>query len=103
VPKEGGLIWADYLVVLSSSTRKPLAFAFLQFLSEPAIAARLALYSRSATPNARALELLPAAIRQDASIYPSSQSLRASELIGEASPAVMSLRNQIFARIMRSD
>ena len=103
VPREGGLIWADYLVVLSSSPRKSLSFQFLEFLCEPAIAARMALYSRTATPNARARALLPAAVRQDVSIYPPSESLRNSELIGVAPPAVMSLRNQIFARIVRSN
>jgi spermidine/putrescine transport system substrate-binding protein len=103
VPREGGLIWADYLVVLSSSRQKPLAFALLAFLSEPAIGARLALYNKTATPNARARALLPAAVRHDASIYPSSAALRASELVGNSPPAVMSLRNQIFARIIRPD
>jgi spermidine/putrescine transport system substrate-binding protein len=101
VPREGGLIWADYLVVLSSSRQKALAIALLAFISEPAISARLALYNKAGTPNTRARDLLPAAIRQDASIYPSSTALRASELVGELPPAVVSLRNQIFARIIR--
>jgi len=103
VPREGGLIWADYLVVLSSSSHKSLAFAFLAFLGEPAIAARMALYNKAATPNARARALLPAGVRQDASIYPSSDAQRASELVGNSPPAVVSARNQIFARIIRPD
>jgi spermidine/putrescine transport system substrate-binding protein len=103
VPVEGGLIWADYLVVLASSRQKSLAFALLAFLSEPAIAARLASYNKAATPNARARALLPAAVLQDTLIYPSGSALRASELVRNPAPALMSLRNQIFARIIRPD
>jgi spermidine/putrescine transport system substrate-binding protein len=101
LPREGGLIWADYLVVLSSSRQQSLAFALLAFLSEPPIAVRVALYNKAATPNLRAKALLPAAVRKDASIYPSAAALRASELVGDSPPAVMSLRNQIFARVIR--
>jgi spermidine/putrescine transport system substrate-binding protein len=103
LPREGGLIWADYLVILSSSPHKSLAYAFLQFLAEPAIAARAAAYSKAATPNAGARALLPAPDRADAATPASDRALRASEMVRNPPPAVMSLRNQIFARTVRRD
>jgi len=39
VPKEGGTIWADCLVVLQASKRKPLAMAFINFLIDARVAA----------------------------------------------------------------
>jgi spermidine/putrescine transport system substrate-binding protein len=103
VPREGGLIWIDYWVVLASSPHKSQAFAFLAFLSEPSIAARAALYSKAASPSARARALLPAADRQNAAIDLSTAELRASETVRNQPPFIMSLRNQIFERLVRSD
>jgi spermidine/putrescine transport system substrate-binding protein len=101
LPAEGGLIWVDYFTVLASSKQKSLAYAFLQFLSDPGIAARVALFSQAATPNRKALARLPAAVRGDAVVYPKGPALEASELIVIAPPAVVALRNQIVARLTR--
>lgn len=101
LPAEGGLIWVDYFTVLASSKQKSLAYAFLQFLSDPGIAARVALFNQAATPNSKALARLPATVREDAIIYPKGPALEASELIVIAPPAVVALRNQIVARLTR--
>jgi spermidine/putrescine transport system substrate-binding protein len=101
LPKEGGLFWVDYLAVLSASRQKPLAFAFLEFLSDPAIAVRVAEFSQAATPNLAARALLPVAVGKDQSIYPSAAVLDAAETIAPAAPATAAIRNQIVARIVR--
>ncbi|MDH5254614.1 MAG: spermidine/putrescine ABC transporter substrate-binding protein [Gammaproteobacteria bacterium] len=103
MPREGGLVFTDYLVVLASSTRKELAYAFLQFLSEPANAARLSSAISAATPNVAGQALLPAEIRNDSAIYPSDADLKAAEQIQRPSPAIVSMVNHIFAKIVRQD
>jgi spermidine/putrescine transport system substrate-binding protein len=103
MPREGGLVFTDYLVVLASSTRKELAYAFLQFLSEPVNAARLSSAIKTATPNVAGRALLPAAIRNDEAIYPSDADLKAAEQIQRPSPAIVSKVNQIFAKIVPKD
>jgi spermidine/putrescine transport system substrate-binding protein len=100
LPREGGLMFTDYLVVLASSTQKELAYAFLQFLSEPANAARLASAIKTATPNVPGRALLPAGIRSDRTIYPADADLEAAEQIQRPSSAIMSKVNQIFAKIV---
>jgi spermidine/putrescine transport system substrate-binding protein len=100
LPREGGLMFTDYLVVLASSTQQELAYAFLQFLSEPANAARLASAIKTATPNVPGRARLPAGIRSDKAIYPSEVDLTAAEQIQRPSPAIMSTVNQIFAKIV---
>ena len=103
MPREGGIAFTDYLVVLSSSSRKELAYAFLQFLSEPANAARLASTIKAATPNVPGRGLLPAEIRNDKAIYPHDTDLRAAEQIQRPSPAIVSTVNKIFAKIVPKD
>jgi spermidine/putrescine transport system substrate-binding protein len=100
LPPEGGLIWIDYLTVLSSSPQKSAAYAFLKFLSEPDIAARQSRYSGAATPHRQALRQLPALVRADPVMYPSGAALAASEVIVKSTPAVMAMRNQIQAKIV---
>jgi spermidine/putrescine transport system substrate-binding protein len=101
LPPEGGLVWVDYLTVLSSSQQKSAAYAFLKFLSEPGIAARQTRYSQAATPNRHALQQLPAQLRTDPVMYPSGAALAASEVIVKSTPAIMAMRNQIQAKIVR--
>jgi spermidine/putrescine transport system substrate-binding protein len=103
LPREGGIMFTDYLVVLASSTRKELAYAFLQFLSEPANAARLSSAIKAATPNVAGRALLPADFREDKAIYPSDADLKAAEQIERPSPAIVSKVNQIFAKIVPRD
>lgn len=98
MPREGGLMFTDYLVVPASSSQKELAYAFLQFLSEPANAARLSSAIKAATPNVPGRALLPAAIRNDKAIYPSDADLKAAEQIQRQWPAIVSKVNQIFAK-----
>lgn len=98
MPREGGLMFTDYLVVLASSSQKELAYAFLQFLSEPANAARLSSAIKTATPNVPGRALLPAAIRSDKAIYPPVADLKAAEQIQRQSPTIVSKVNQIFAK-----
>jgi spermidine/putrescine transport system substrate-binding protein len=103
IPRGGGLVWADYLVVMAHSHHKELAFNFLRFLSEPAVAARQATYMRAGTPNGRARPLLQGPGADGEMTAAASDGFRSSELIGAAPPAVISLRNQIFARLTRAD
>ncbi len=101
LPEEGGLLWVDYMAVLSASKQKDLAFAFLEFLSDPAVAVRVAEFSQAATPNLSARALLPVAMGKDPVIYPSGPAFDRSEINTAGAPAIVALRNQILARITR--
>lgn len=85
VPEEGTVIWADYLTVAQSSTNKPMAFAFINFLNDPRIAARQAQFTNLATPNTEARRYLPEEYLSHSTIYPSTQVLEQSEFL-EALP-----------------
>jgi spermidine/putrescine-binding protein len=70
VPKEGGTLWADCLVVLQSSPRKELATQFINYLLEPQVAARTAERLLFASANKAARPFVPAHILENPAIYP---------------------------------
>lgn len=70
VPKEGGTLWADCLVVLKSSPRKELAMQFINYLLEPQVAARTAERLLFASANKAARPFVPSRILENPAIYP---------------------------------
>ncbi len=101
VPKEGGNLWVDYLVVLEKSKNKDLAWAFINFLNEPENAARLAQFVYYATPNKAAEKLLPKEFLEDEIIYPSDEVIAKSETYALLPPRSQRKRNLAFARIIQ--
>ncbi len=79
VPREGSIVWCDVLVITREAPNPKAAHAFIEFLLEPEVAARLSTFTRYATPNAAALPLLPAADRENQVIYPPEEVLRSCE------------------------
>ncbi len=100
LPNEGGNIWVDYLSILSASTNKAAAKQFINFLNEPEIAARLAQYIYSATPNFRAEILLPPEFKSDTTIYPSKEALEKSETYHRLPVRTQKHRAAIFSRLV---
>ena len=70
IPKEGGTIWADCLVVLAASPRKQLAYRFVNYLLDAHVAARTTERLLFASANGRARELVPPAVRENPAVYP---------------------------------
>lgn len=101
VPREGGNLWVDYLVVTQSSERKQLAYQFIDFLNEPPIAARLARFVHYASPNKGAEALLPPEFLGDPIIYPTPEVLKRCEVYTRLPPQATRRRNTIFARLLQ--
>lgn len=64
IPKEGGMIWQDNLVILKDSPNAYTAHVFMNYLMRPDIAARNTEYIGYLTPNAEAEKLLPAEVQE---------------------------------------
>jgi len=75
VPSEGSNLWFDNIVMPKTAKHKAAAYAFLNFMSEPKNAARNAEYIGYATPNKKALALLPKSIREDKQFYPDAKTV----------------------------
>lgn len=88
LPKEGGEIWVDYMVVAASTKYPELAYDFVNYLSEASNSAKAALELEFATPNIKARQLLPKEILDNSTIYPSEETLKASEMVQNIDPKI---------------
>lgn len=70
VPKEGGTVWADCLVVLKTSPRKELAMRFINYLLDSSVAARTSERLLFAAANREARRSVRADVRENPAIYP---------------------------------
>lgn len=98
-PKEGGVLWVDYLVILAKSHNPRLAETFINFLHEPENAAQLAQFVQYATPNRDAEKLLPKAFLTDTIIYPPPEILEKYELDHKLPAPIQKIRSSIFAEV----
>jgi len=101
VPREGGNLWVDYFAVMNRSTRKDIAFAFVDFLNEPENAAQAAQFVYYATTNESAKRLLPEEFMSDAVIHPSPETLERSEFFEPLPPRITRRYNSITANVIR--
>src|SRR5436853_3770514 len=70
IPREGGTIWQDNLCVLKTSTYKSEAMAFINYLLEPEVAARISTKVKYASANEAARTFLPKELATNPVIYP---------------------------------
>lgn len=70
VPEDGGNLWFDNMVIPKTVQNKKAAYAFINYMSRPEVAAQNAEYVGYATPNQDAMKLLPKSITQDKAWYP---------------------------------
>jgi spermidine/putrescine transport system substrate-binding protein len=101
LPEEGGNLWVDYWTVMNRSQIRELAMAFINFLNQPKIAARLAEFVYYATPNKAAEKLMSEEFLQDPTIYPNRKQLEKSEFYTKLPPRASKKRNRIFNDIVR--
>lgn len=88
VPKEGGTIWADCLVVLKTARHKDLAMRFINFLLDPQIAARTSERLLFAAAPAGTRALVPPSLRQNPAVYPPDEVVRRLEWLKDIGDAV---------------
>ena len=98
-PAEGSVMFCDFWCVPRYAAQPELARKFLNFLQEPAQAARAAQYIHFATPNKAAEKILPPSFLTNRGVYPSSAYLEKCVFLKELGGSGQNLRNRIFARI----
>ncbi len=74
-PSPGCMIWQEHLLLLRNAPHKVAAYAFLNQINDPEIAARNANEVRYATSNALAINRLDAKFRSDPIIHPTFDGL----------------------------
>jgi len=98
IPKEGSQIWMDNLAVVRGTKQKALAEAFLNFVLEPEIGAKISNYTQFSTPNAAARPLIEKALLENPAIYPPAEVLERLEFLKDLGPQSR-LIDQVWTQI----
>lgn len=101
IPEGELFVWVDCLAVTSHSEQKQTAFALLEYLMSPKVAAKNAIDIKAATPNLKATKLLPDWYLNDASLFPPTERLNNSRIDSELSAQNISLRAKIINQMLK--
>ena len=95
---EGGEIWEDNWSIVKDAPHKDAAYAFLNFMIDPAVAAKETLSHGYPQVDARATALLPDALKTDPIMYPAQELLNPLEF-GAAITLTDPGRAELWARV----
>jgi spermidine/putrescine transport system substrate-binding protein len=98
-PAEGYALYADTAVVLRESRRARLAHEFINYLLRPEVSAEIATTNWTATANGAAWKLLPESIRENKTLYPTSEILQRGQWFEPLPAAAQRLRDRIWTEI----
>jgi spermidine/putrescine-binding protein len=88
IPKEGGTIWADCLVVLKTSRQKDLSMQFINYLLDSEVAARMTERLLFASSNREAKALVQASVRENPAVYPPDSAWERLEWMTDVGEAI---------------
>jgi spermidine/putrescine transport system substrate-binding protein len=95
-PEGASYIWIDCMAVNSNSENKEQAKEFLNYLMRSDVAAQNAMDIGSATPNAKALKILPKSYKNDKGIFVSKKRLKQAIIDQELTPQNLNIRAKII-------
>lgn len=81
VPREGSQIWVDSMAITAKAPNRDLAEAFVNYVLDAEVGARLSNYTRFATPNQAAKAHIRPEDLQNPSIYPADEVLAKLEFL----------------------
>jgi spermidine/putrescine transport system substrate-binding protein len=81
IPKSGTSLWSDTLVIPTTAPNLDAAYAWINYMLQPAVAAQVTQRLFFATPNQSAYDQLPAPLRNNESLFPPPEVLQNSERI----------------------
>jgi spermidine/putrescine transport system substrate-binding protein len=88
IPHSGASLWVDNMCMPSTAPHVDNAYKWLNFMLEPKIAAANAKFTRYATPNQAAFDLVGDDLRSDTNLYPSEQLLSRCDELGDVGQLV---------------
>lgn len=99
VPRSGTSLWSDTMVIPKTSPNPDAAYAWINFMLQPAIAVGVTERLFFATPNQAAYDQLPAPLRDDQSLFPPNDIVEICERIIPVDPATTELYDQYWTKL----
>ncbi|WP_427158550.1 polyamine ABC transporter substrate-binding protein [Aliinostoc sp. HNIBRCY26] len=81
IPRSGSSLWTDTMVIPKSAPNQDGAYAWINFILQPEIAATISQRLKIATPNRAGFELLPEQIKNNTNFFPPDDLLAKCERI----------------------
>lgn len=87
IPEEGAEIWTDLIAIPAKAPNLENAHAFINYILEPEVSAKLATFNRYPTPNAAAKAFIPKEDLNNPILYPSMDIIKKMEYIEDLGPS----------------
>jgi spermidine/putrescine transport system substrate-binding protein len=98
IPTEGSIIWTDNMAIPAGAPHKLLAEAFVNFILDAGVGARLSNFTRYASPNAAAMSGIDPELLADRAVYPDSATLARLEFLRDVGSA-RAMYDRIWTRL----
>ena len=99
IPKEGTVMWSDFMAIPKDAPHADAAYAFLDYILDPKVIGPITNKVFYANANAKAGPYIDADIREDKTVYPGAATMK--KLFAEMTPTpeIERLRTRIWNRI----
>jgi spermidine/putrescine-binding protein len=102
IPEDGTLFWMDTWVIFKNPPHPNSAYAFLNFIQDPAIQAKETETNRYATANLEAMKLVPQALLDNPTVFVPADVLASGKLEGAEDVSTDPLRQEIWEEFSSS-
>ncbi|WP_252271962.1 polyamine ABC transporter substrate-binding protein [Pseudomonas subflava] len=99
IPKEGANLWFDLMAIPADAKNVKEAHAFMNYLLDPAVIAKVSDYVGYANPNPASDKLMDQEVRNDPSIYPSQEVMNKLYISTELPPKIMRQMTRSWTKI----
>ncbi|OHC23617.1 putrescine transporter subunit: periplasmic-binding component of ABC superfamily [Pseudomonas sp. 9AZ] len=99
IPKEGANLWFDLMAIPADAKNVKEAHAFINYLLDPAVIAKVSDYVGYANPNLKAGELMDQEVRNDPSVYPAQAVLDRLYISAELPPKIQRAMTRAWSKI----
>jgi putrescine transport system substrate-binding protein len=98
IPKDGAMLWVDVLAIPADAPHPENAHRLINYLLRPEVIAKVTASTGFANANAIATRLIPAALRNDPTIYPDATALQRLTVNRAHTDAYSRQQNREFTR-----
>jgi spermidine/putrescine transport system substrate-binding protein len=99
LPTSGSSLWMDTLVIPAAAPNPDAAYAWINFMLQPEIAAEICQRLSFATPNEAAFNLLPPPVQNNVTLFPPNPALGNSESLIPLGDNITSLYDRYWTRL----
>ena len=99
IPKEGAQVWFDNLAIPRDASHVDQAYAFINYLQKPEVAAANTNYLSYANGNLASRKFIDRSIMEDKTIYPDEETMARLYTINAPDPRTERLMNRLWTRI----